>query len=280
VSNSRGAYGLFVAAINNILGTKITYVGDYPSHQDAFTAMLQGKTQGVAGSGVTINADHRRYFPNLLKSGKAIPILRYTAATKSSGYPNVILAGQVAATKTQRQALEIAFASQVLDRPLMGPPGMKPEYLKALQQAFQKAMKDPGLIAEAKAKKIGIENPMSGPDMLAYVKKVYALPKPAKALAMQALADKSFLEKVEYTTFKAVLTKIKPKGKSPHAVLFFKGKGKKPLITHLDARTTQMISSGREITIPPFKIKELSPGLKCEVSWTGPGTTAGKLVCK
>ena len=43
VNNSRGAYKLFVAAINNILGTKITYVGDYPSHQDAFSAMLRAK---------------------------------------------------------------------------------------------------------------------------------------------------------------------------------------------------------------------------------------------
>ncbi|HJO87725.1 MAG TPA: hypothetical protein QF359_12245 [Rhodospirillales bacterium] len=44
VSNSRGTYKLFVAAINNILGTKITYVGDYPAHKDAFIAMLKGKT--------------------------------------------------------------------------------------------------------------------------------------------------------------------------------------------------------------------------------------------
>lgn len=278
VSNSRGAYRLFVAAINNILGTKITYVGDYPSHKDAFTAMLKGITQGVAGSGVTVNAEHRRYFPGLLKSGKAVPILRYTASTKSAEYPNVILAGKAAATETQKQALEIAFASQVLDRPLMAPPGMEPKFLKALQDAFMKAMKDPALIAEAKAKKIGIENPMSGPDMLAYVKKVYALPKAAKDLARKSLSDKSFVEKVKYTSFKAELTQVKQKGKSPHAVLIFKGEGK-PKIAQLDARTTQLISFGREILIPPFKIKELSPGMKCDVFWTGPGTTAGKLVC-
>lgn len=279
VSNSRGAYRFFVAAINNILGTKITYVGDYPSHKDAFTAMLEGKTQGVAGSGVTANAEHRHFFPNLLNGGKAIPILRYTASTKSSVYPNVLLAGQVATTATQKQALEIAFSSQVLDRPLMGPPGMPPKYLKALQHAFMQAMKDPALIAEAKAKKIGLENPMSGPDMLAYVKKVYALPQAAKIMAKKALSDKSFLEPVKYKSFQAVLTKIKQKGKSPHAILFFKGKGKIPIVTHLDARTTQLITSGREILIPPFKIKELSTGMKCEISWTGPGTTAGKIVC-
>ena len=278
VSNSRGAYKYFVAAINNILGTKITYVGDYPSHKDAFTAMLRGQTQGVAGSGVTVNAEHRRYFPKLLSGNKAIPILRYTASTKSADFPSVALAGQAGANATQKQALEIAFASQVLDRPLMGPPGMPPEYLKVLQDAFMKAMKDPELIAEANAKKIGLENPMSGPDMLAYVKKVYALPDAAKKLAKKALSDDSFVEKVKFTTFKGELTKVTPKGKGPHGILVFKSKGKSVTV-HLDARTTQLTSSGREILIPPFKVKEMSAGMKCDISWTGPGTTAGKLVC-
>lgn len=279
VSNSRGAYKYFVAALNNILSTKITYVGDYPSHKDAFTAMLAGTTHGVAGSGVTINAEHHRYFPDLLKSGKAIPILRYTSSTKSTAFPKALLAGRLAATSTQEQALEIVFASQVLDRPLMAPPGMDPRYLKALQEAFIKALDDPALIAEARANRISIENPMSGPAMLAYVKKIYTLPDAAKAMAKKALSDKSFVEAVKYASFKAELIKVKQKGKSPHAVLIFSGKGKNSLITHLDARTTQLTSSGREILIPPLKIKNLSPGMKCEVSWTGPGTTAGKLDC-
>ena len=278
VSNSRGAYKLFVAAINNILGTKITYVGDYPSHQDAFAAMLKDQTQGVAGAGVTINAEHRRYFPNLLKGGKAIPILRYTASTKSTNFPSVVLAGQVGSTTTGKQALEIAFASQVLDRPLMGPPEMEPAQLMALQKAFINAMNDPALIAEAKAKKIGIENPMSGPDMLAYVRKIYALPDAAKIMVKKALADESFVEKVRYSSFKAKLAQIKPKGKSPHAVLIFKGKGN-PIVAHLDARTTALTVYGQEIKIPPFKTKSLKAGMKCEVSWTGPGSTASKLVC-
>ena len=279
VSNSRGAYTFFVAALNNILGTNITYVGDYPSHKDAFTAMLTGTSQGVAGSGVTNNAEHRRYFPDLLNSGKAIPILRYTASTKSTEFPNVLLAGQVAATNTQKQALEIVFASQILDRPLIAPPNIKPLYLKALQEAFVKALKDPELIAEAMVTKIGIENPMSGPNMLDYVKRIYALPDAAKAMAKEALLDRSFIEPVRYTSFRAEVMNIKQKGKSPHAVLIFKGKGKKMLTAHLDARTTQLTSSGREILIPPYKIQNISPGMKCEVSWTGPGTTAGKLDC-
>ena len=278
VSNSRGAYRNFVAVLNNILGAKITYVGDYPAHRDAFMAMMRGDTQGVAGAGVTRGAEHRRYFPALLKDGKAIPILRYTAANKSAQYPNVILAGQAAATDTEKQALKITFASQVLDRPLMGPPGIPADRLKALQQAFMSAMRDPALIVEAKAKKVGIESPMSGREMKNYVARIYAAPEPAKAMVRKALSDKRFVERVSYTSFKAELVRVKPKGRSPHAVLMFKGKGK-PIVSHLDGRTTEVTSYGRPIKPPPFKVRALNPGMKCEVWWTGPGTTASKLVC-
>jgi hypothetical protein len=278
LGNARGAYRNFVAALNNILGARITYVGDYPAHRDAFMAMLRGDTQGVAGAGVTAGAEHRRYFPTLLKDGKAIPILRYTASTKSAHYPNVILAGRTGTTETQTQALEIAFASQVLDRPLTGPPGIPADRLKALQDAFVKAMRDPALIAEARAKKLGIENPMSGPDMKRYIEKIYALPDAAKALVRKALADTRFVENVSYTTFKAELAQVKPKGRSPHALLMFKGNGK-PIVAHLDGRTTEVTASDMPVKIPPFKARALKPGMKCEVSWTGPGTTASKLVC-
>ena len=279
VGNARGAYKNFVAALNNILGTRITYVGNYPAHRDAFAAMLRGDTQGVAGAGVTDGAEHRRYFPDLLQDGTVIPILRYTNSAKNAAYPNIILAGKYGSTAIQKQALEIVFASQVLDRPLMGPSGMPPDRLAALQQAFVNTMRDPALIAEAKAKKLGIENPMSGPDMKAYVTKIFALPKAAKAVAQKALADVSFLERVRYTTFKAELAKVKRKYRSFHAVLTFKGQKGKPVVVQMDARTTKVTVFDRPIKIPPFKARSLASGLTCEVSWTGPGTTASVLVC-
>ena len=278
VSNARGAYRNFVAALNNILGTKITYIGDYPAHRDAFIAMIRGNTQGVAGAGVTIGAEHRHYFPNLLKDGEVIPILRYSANTKSTTHPNVPIAGQSANTETQKKALEIVFANQVLDRPIVGPPGMSSVTLKVFQDAFMRAMKDPALIAEAKAKKLGIESPMSGIEMKAFVLRIFALPNAAKSMAKRALRDSSFVKHVKYSTFKAQLMKIKPKGKSPHAVLLFKSK-EKSIVVHLDARTTILNAYGRDITIPPFKLRSLTHGMICEISWTGHDTTAHKLTC-
>ncbi len=160
----------------------------------------------------------------------------------------------------------------------MGPPGIPAERLKALQNAFVKAMKDPALVAEAQVKKLGIENPMSGPNMKSYLKKIYALPDTAKKLARKALADRSFFEQVRYKTFRAELSQVKLKGQSPHAVLMFKGKGK-PIVVQMDARTTMVTAYGNQIKPPPHKAGALKPGMKCEVSWSGPDTTASVLVC-
>ena len=278
VSNSRGMYKNFIAAINNILGTKITYVGDYPSHKDAFKAMLQGKTQGVAGAGVTVNAEHRRYFPALLKERKAIPILRFSSKTKSAEYPDVIIAGEKAVTETEKQALEIIFSNQVLDRPIMGPPGIPKKILNALQKAFMQTMNDPVLIADAKTRKINIIHPMNGENMLTFVKRIYSLPKPAKELAKQVLADKTFIKDVNYTSFVGDLSKVKPDNKGINATLVFKSDNKSVTVK-LDARTTEVKAYGDQVKIPPFKVRSLNPGMQCNVYWTGPGSTAGKLVC-
>ena len=114
--------------------------------------------------------------------------------------------------------------------------------------------------------------------MKSYLKKIYALPDTAKKLARKALADRSFFEQVRYKTFRAELSQVMPKDQGPHAELMFKGKGK-PIIVQMDARTTMVTAYGNQIKPPPFKARSLEPGMKCEVSWTGPDTTASVLVC-
>ncbi len=194
VSNARGGYVDFVAALNNILGTKIIYVSNYRTHRDAFLAMQRGETQGVGGAGVMSVAQHRKWFPNLLKDKKAIPILRYTFETGIDTYPNTILAGQVADSKTKKQALRIVFARQVIDRPIVAPPGIPTERLIALQTAFAMAMNDPKLLAEGQAKKIRTDNPFTGPETKEFVEGVHALPQAAKDMVKQALDNQSFVK--------------------------------------------------------------------------------------
>jgi tripartite-type tricarboxylate transporter receptor subunit TctC len=51
----------------------------------------------------------------------------------------------------------IVTASEIFQRPYMGPPGMREENVKSLREAFQKTLKDPVFLEEVKSKKLDAE---------------------------------------------------------------------------------------------------------------------------
>jgi tripartite-type tricarboxylate transporter receptor subunit TctC len=80
-------------------------------------------------------------------------------------------------TDEQRQTLEYLYAGQDIGRPFVAPPGLPPERLKMLRDAFNATMKDPEFIAEVKRNKFELE-PEDGDHLAALIDKIYATPKP------------------------------------------------------------------------------------------------------
>ena len=60
--------------------------------------------------------------------------------------------------------------------PLVAPPGVPPERVKALRDAFDATMQDPEFLAEAAKQKL-IINPLGGEKISALLDQIYALPK-------------------------------------------------------------------------------------------------------
>ncbi|HEY2975985.1 MAG TPA: tripartite tricarboxylate transporter substrate-binding protein [Pyrinomonadaceae bacterium] len=56
-----------------------------------------------------------------------------------------------------RRVATIVTASEIFQRPYMGSPGMRPEHLKIIREAFQKTMNDSKFLEEVKSKKLDIE---------------------------------------------------------------------------------------------------------------------------
>ena len=75
-----------------------------------------------------------------------------------------------------RRLATALLAAGEFHRPYIGPPNLRPELVKALREAFDKTMKDPGFLAEAAKKKLDID-PTSGAEVDALVKEVMAQPK-------------------------------------------------------------------------------------------------------
>ena len=158
----------FPRVINGVFGTKMRVVSGYPGGNDVVLAIERGEVNGRCG-----------WSWSSMKSAQAswltenkVHILAQLALSKHPDLPNVPLIIDLAQTDEQRQILRAIFARQGLGRPFVGPPGIPPDRLDALRQAFEATMKDPEFLAEADKLKMEI-NPLTGAQVEDLVKQVY-----------------------------------------------------------------------------------------------------------
>ena len=57
------------------------------------------------------------------------------------------------------------------------PPGLRPDRLKMLREAFDATVKDPDFVSDAKRQMLDVE-PEDGAHLEALIRKIYAIPKP------------------------------------------------------------------------------------------------------
>lgn len=74
-----------------------------------------------------------------------------------------------------RRVAQVILAAETVGRPLIAPPATPPDHLKTLRSAFQQALKDPGLVPEAKKGRMDIE-PVSGEQLEKLIKEVLDQP--------------------------------------------------------------------------------------------------------
>jgi tripartite-type tricarboxylate transporter receptor subunit TctC len=82
----------------------------------------------------------------------------------------------LAANAADRQIMQLALTQQVMAWPLVAPPGVPPERVKALRDAFDATMRDPEFLAEAAREKL-IINSLGGEKISSLLDQIYALPK-------------------------------------------------------------------------------------------------------
>jgi tripartite-type tricarboxylate transporter receptor subunit TctC len=87
-----------------------------------------------------------------------------------------------------RRLVKVMLAAEEFFRPHYGPPGIPPERVKILREAYMKTMNDPAFLAEAKKRRLEI-NPTSGNEIETLVKDIMVQP-PAVIERMKALLKK------------------------------------------------------------------------------------------
>jgi tripartite-type tricarboxylate transporter receptor subunit TctC len=172
-TTSAAAPSYYPRLMNNLLGTRFKVVEGYKSSQEALLALERGEVDGhCSGSS---SAPLRARMEPLVDAGK-VKIIAQLGREKDPDYPDVPLILDLAATPADRQVLELAFIQQVMAWPIVAPPGVPADRIKALRDAFEATMRDPDFLAEAARQKV-IINPVSGEKISSLIDRIYALPK-------------------------------------------------------------------------------------------------------
>ena len=162
---------LLPSALNAYGGAKFKLVRGYRGAADVLLAMERGEVDVVGATGIP-NMLVRH--PDWLKGGATVI---YQAALKRHRLlPNVPALPELGLTDEGKQILRAIASTAELGRSIVTTPGVPPERLAALRQAFQDMLKDPEFLATC-AKRHLMVDPGTGEEMDAIVKETMALPK-------------------------------------------------------------------------------------------------------
>ncbi len=177
-----GDQQVFAAALNALLGTRLTTIGGYPGTNEILLAVERGELDGIVGYSWGVARSGNK---DLLESGK-LKIVMQLALGKHKELPTVPLVTDFVRGPDDKKVLEVIFSRQSMGRPLVAPPGLDARLARVLRAGFAQAMNDPELLAEST--RTGLEiNFVGGDDVQALVEGLYRSP-PAVVARAQAIA--------------------------------------------------------------------------------------------
>ena len=157
--------------LNRVLGTKFRVVEGYKGATEAIIALERGEVQGICHTYSLFRSTHA----DLISSGK-FRILFHAEEAAIADAPGIPSIFDRATTDEQKFMIRFLFSNVEFGRPYVAPPGVPRDRLAALRIAFDQALADPELLAEASRLKLDVSY-RSADDLIALVNKLYATPK-------------------------------------------------------------------------------------------------------
>lgn len=173
-SQAGGSTRDYGVLLDKLAGAKFDIVSGYKGSVDILLAMERGEVQGLCGFDWSSLLAQR---PDWVRDHKVHYLIQMGVAPNPElakmGVPEV---WKYLKTDEDKQVVKLVVSQQVFGRPYIAPPGTPSARVKILRTAFNTAMKDKALLAEAKKERVSID-PTSGDKVQALVKQLYATPK-------------------------------------------------------------------------------------------------------
>lgn len=252
------------AFLKTLTDGKIKIIKGYPSTSSVILAMARGEVEGLCGLGW--DSLKAQAFSQLKsKKIKVIIQIGKQPHPELKGTPFVM---DMAKSPDDVRVLEFLVARQYMGRPYLTPPGVPAARVKALRAAFDAAMVDPKFMADAKKVRTPL-SPISGQEVTAHIKRLFATPKSVIARANEASKLKAG------DVSKAKLKWIVVKGTKIERIkkrnVFFKDGGK---TVRAGARRAKVYINGKKT-----KRKKLKVGMMCDITYLGHEDAAGTIKC-
>ena len=155
--------------IRNLLGLNMRLVRGYAGSADKRLALEKAEIDGDCAGWTSLPLDWKT-------GGKVINVfVRVSPALLPGMDPAIPYGGDVLASAEDRRLFEFLTAPTRLGRPFMVKRNSPPEQIAALRAAFDAAVKDPELLAEAAKMEMTI-SPISGPEVDRQIGELYDAP--------------------------------------------------------------------------------------------------------
>lgn len=178
--------------LRNLLGFKYRVIAGYPGGSEMNLAMLRGEVDGRGTFSWTSLKPHLKEW---IDSGE-LTILYQQGLRKHADIPKIPLVMELTDDPEIKKALTVQFTAFELGRPYFVSEGVPADRVTALRRAFDMAMKDKALLADAE--KLNQEvNPFTGEAMQKVLAEVYATPKALIARLAEASRSKPDLKVLE-----------------------------------------------------------------------------------
>jgi tripartite-type tricarboxylate transporter receptor subunit TctC len=163
---------------------KVRVISGYKSGTEVYLAMERGEVMGRCGNSMT---SIRSTKPEWIEK-KLINFVVQTSLEPDPDLAGVPMLLDYAKTERDKQVLEVIFASQLMDRPVLAPPSVPADRVALLRKALKETLADPELIADGKKQKLEIRY-VPGEEVAALLKRITALPPDVLKSAAEALRE-------------------------------------------------------------------------------------------
>jgi tripartite-type tricarboxylate transporter receptor subunit TctC len=155
------------AVLKNLFGISVHQVTGYAGSGQVRLAIERGELDGDCGAWSSVT-------PDWIRDNKVNPLIKFTPLPIPGLAGDVPYAGDFAASREDRNILELLAAPDALGRPYVASKQISLDRLAVIRAAFERTMADAQFLAEAERLDLPVSGPLRGSEAEAIIAAIYA----------------------------------------------------------------------------------------------------------